>query len=70
MDIPTIGEQYEYRMGLIVKKALAAQEKTIDDFDTMDDMWDFLWNSAEDFGQKVLEDMTGWTDDETWAEVI
>ena len=70
MHIPTIEEEYEYRIKNIVKETLKRLDAEISDFKTTDELLDFL--DAKDvrdtFGRMIVEDMTEWTDD--WLEQL
>ena len=63
MHIPTIEENYEYRMKNIMKKFVKDYElESIDDPEMLQDT---LWyDYAEEFARAVLQDMTDFSGDE------
>lgn len=62
MHIPTIEEDYEYRMKNLVKKF--AHDYELEDCDA-EELQDKLWNDyAKEFAHAVLQDMTDFSGDE------
>jgi len=69
-EVVTTEAHYEYRILEIVKETLGDVGAEVEDFDTTDDLLDFLF--SEDIrnflGLRLVEDMTEWTDD--WLEQL
>lgn len=62
MHIPTIEENYEYRMKNLIKKFVRDYE--LEDYD-VEELQDKLWNDyAKEFAHAVLQDMTDFSGDE------
>lgn len=62
MHIPTIEEDYEYRMKEILEKFIKDYDLHVDD---PEKFYDLLWSEyAEEFGKAVLNDMWDFSGEE------
>lgn len=63
MHIPTIEENYEYRMKNIMKKFV--KDYGLENMDDPETLQDKLWSEyAKEFAHAVLQDMTDFSGDE------
>jgi hypothetical protein len=70
MHIPTIEEDYEYRMRHIVDKFLNDYSQDFKDLSPME-VYEKLWNDyLKEFGRAVLDDMIEFANDELFAGVV
>jgi len=69
-EVVTTEAHYEYRILEIVKETLGDVGAEVEDFDTTDDLLDFLFSKdiRNFLGLRLVEDMTEWTDD--WLEQL
>lgn len=68
MHIPTIEENYEYRMKNLIEKFVRDYELRdykLRDVNNPEELQELLWNDyAEEFAHMVLQDMTDFSGDE------
>ena len=67
MHIHTIEMNYDHRITRVIAKLIADFEATINNGDELEQ---FLWDNATEFGKAVVEDMSVFDDGEGWLEQV
>jgi hypothetical protein len=70
MNGRTIEMDFEYQMAQSLRELLRRNEKSLDSFETPNDLMSFLWNEREEFGKIVVERMSEWTSEEDWMSIL
>ncbi len=68
MHIHTIDQEYTYQMKDSIKQLLRDWMKLPSDFDSPEDLMNFVHQKRSEFGEIVVNNMYDWMTDEDWAE--
>lgn len=68
MMIHTIEMSYEYQMRQAVSQLLRDWEKTPEDFESPEDLMNFVYRKKTYLGEIVVNNMNEWMSEEEWTE--
>jgi len=67
--IRTIEEDYEYQMGETVASFLEQMDKKPSDFETPEELMNFIWDNPKAFGRCAYDTMGQWASEDHWMSI-